>query len=163
MQRTCQELTAVHGPQAAVPGQGRHPTREVTWQWERGAPLHISFPLLETELRKHQAQSGLRMPCQLDKPRRWIWQPGQGQRGPALGTGQIRKEHRDRLPVGVAWSAPASCGHLLQASSSLCLVDGSICSCSESRGEGEQREKAQLVDEQKEACRKPSPRNTSSC
>lgn len=101
------------------------------------------------------------MPCQLDKPRRWIWQPGQGQRGPARGSGQIREGNRDRLPVGAVRPAPASRGHSLRAGSSLCLVVGSICSCTESRREGgKQREKAQLVDEQREACRKPNPQNT---
>lgn len=66
-----------------------------------------------------------------------------------------------RLPVLVAWPAPASHGHLLRAGSSVCLVVGSVCSCTESRGEGgEQREKAPLVAEQTEACRNHSPQNT---
>lgn len=119
------------------------------------------LPSARDGVKKAPGTGGLRVPCQLDKPRRWIWQPGQEQRGPALGTGQIRKGHRDRLPVGAAQPAPVSRSHLLRAGSSLCLVVGSICSCTESRREGgEQREKAQLVDEQREACRKPSPQNT---
>ena len=78
------------------------------------------------------------------------------QRGPALVLDRSERGIETGCP-----SAPASRSHLLRASSSLCLVVGSICSCTKSRGEGgEQREKAQLVDEQKEACRKPSPQNT---
>lgn len=96
----CRELAAARSPRAAVPGAGRHPSRGAAWQWETGARLRISFPLLETELRKHQARGGLRVPCRLDKPWRWIWQLGQGQRGPALGTGQIREGIETGCPSG---------------------------------------------------------------
>lgn len=56
MRRMCRELAAACGPRAAVPGPGRHPSHGAARQRERGARFQISFPLLETELRKHQAQ-----------------------------------------------------------------------------------------------------------
>lgn len=162
MRRMCRELAAARSPRAAVPGAGRHPSRGAAWQWETGARLRISFPLLETELRKHQARGGgvksampVRQAMEMDLA------AGPGAKGTCPGYRTDQRGHRDRLPVGAARPVPASRGHLLRAGSSLCLVVGSICSCTESRGEGgEQREKAQLVDEQREACRKPSPQIT---
>lgn len=153
------------GGSAQSPGSSAG-ARQAPFPWGgaaegKGGSTPNFLPPSRDEVKKAPGAGGLRVPCRLDKPRRWIWQPGQGQRGPALSTGQIREGNRDRLPVGAARPAPASCGHLLRAGSSLCLVVGSICGCTESRGEGgEQREKAQLVDEQREACRKPSPQNT---
>lgn len=152
------EPAAALGPHAAVLGPGG-PFPWGSVSVGKGGSSPISFTLLETELRKHQAW-GLRVPCRLDKPQRWIWQPGQW-KGNLPWVLDRSEGHRDRLPVGAARPAPASRGHLLRAGSSLCLVVGSICSCTESRGEGgEQREKAQLVDEQRETCRKSSPQNT---
>lgn len=175
---------SLHGCLGGEPGRPRSPSGEEgcrnagswqqnvvprQWCWGQVGPLPmgqgkggsmpISFTLLETELRKRQVW-GLRVPCRLDKPQRWIWQPGQWKGN--LPWVLDRSEGRgDRLCPS---AAPASRGHLLRAGSSLCLVVGSICSCTESRGEGgEQREKAQLVDEQRKTCRKPSPQNTRNC
>lgn len=77
----------------------------------KGGSAPISFTLLETELRKHQAW-GLRVPCRLDKPQRWIWQPGQW-KGNLPWVLDRSEGHRGRLPVGAARPAPASRGHSL--------------------------------------------------
>lgn len=77
----------------------------------KGGSAPISFTLLETELRKHQTW-GLRVPCRLDKPQRWIWQPGQW-KGNLPWVLDRSEGHRGRLPVGAARPAPASRGHSL--------------------------------------------------
>lgn len=69
--------------------------------WARGAGkggLDANFlHPLETELRKHQAW-GLRVPCRLDKPQRWIWQPGQW-KGNLPWVLDRSEGQGDRLPI----------------------------------------------------------------
>lgn len=148
----CWELAAARGPQARVPHVGQcasgkgglgtnflHPSGDGVKK-APGAGVKSAMPV--------------RQATEMDLAARPV------EREPAPGTGQIRGASRQAARRGDT-AAPASRGHLLRAGSSLCLVVGSICSCTESRGEGgEQREKAQLVDEQRETCRKPSPQNT---
>lgn len=127
----------------------------------KGGLAPISFTHLETELRKHQAW-GLRVPCRLDKPQRWIWQPGQC-KGNLPWVLDRAEGHGDRLPVGRhsrRQPHAATCSEPALPSVWL-LALSAAAPKAEGKEESREREKAQLVDEQRKTCRKPSPPNTS--
>lgn len=112
----CWELVAACGPQAAVPGAGRHPSHGASWHRERGGSTPTFLPPSRRGVKKAPGAGGLRVPCQLDKPQRWIWQLGQGQRGlpwvpdrseRGIKTGCPSGRHGRRQPHAATCSEPA--------------------------------------------------------